>query len=193
MLANQQLKIVLASKSPRRQQLLREAGINFRLFTKEVEETYPADLPSHQVAEFLARKKGNAIIDHVEADEIAITADTIVLLGQEIMGKPKDEAQAFDFISRLSDTVHEVITGIALQTPLKQHSFSVSTKVFFRKLSDEEIRFYIEQYKPYDKAGSYAIQEWIGMVGIYKIEGCYFNVMGLPLFELYKELQAFIR
>ncbi len=192
MIPLESLHIVLASQSPRRQQLLKEAGFSFRLFTKDVEETYPAELPVTEVAAYLALKKGIPIIEHLQTDEVGITADTIVVLDNDILGKPKDEAQAFDYLSRLSGKVHEVITGVALHTRTKQQAFSVSTKVYFRKLSDEEIRYYISNYQPYDKAGAYAIQEWIGMVGILKIEGCYFNVMGLPLFQLYQELQAFI-
>jgi septum formation protein len=185
-------KIVLASKSPRRQQLLKEMGIRFEVRVKAVDESFPAELKKEAVALCLCEKKANAFTDHeIKTDELLITADTIVCLGDEILGKPGDRIHAIEMIGKLSGKKHEVITGICLRSKTKTRSFYVSTDVYFKNLSREEIEFYVDNYKPYDKAGSYGIQEWIGYVGIEKIEGSYFNVVGLPTARLFEELKKF--
>ena len=182
-------KILLASKSPRRSQLLREAGFNFRVATKEVEENYPADMPVEQVPEFLACKKANAAISLLESGEVILTADTVVVLGNTILGKPTDAADARQMLRSLSGITHIVITGVCLKNKEKQHSFIKESTVHLFDLSDEEIDFYIENYKPFDKAGAYGIQEWLGHCKIKKIEGSYPNVMGLPVAMVYAALQ----
>ena len=184
-------KIILASKSPRRSHLLQEAGLNFVVKTKEVEETYPEDLEADKVAEYLAIKKAHASKDFIEKDTILLAADSIVTLDDKIYGKPKDEEDAFRILSTLSGKKHKVITGVCLLSNTKQKSFSSISLVQFEPLSDEEIRFYIEKFKPYDKAGAYAIQEWIGLTKIAKIEGLYSNIMGLPVADVYKALLEF--
>lgn len=181
--------VVLASKSPRRQQLLRDMGISFDLRTADVDESFPDDMPVTEVAAFLARKKAQAIPVH--ANEILITADTTVVLGEQILNKPADEAEARYMLQQLSGAEHAVITGVCLRSLEKEHAFSVSTQVVFRELTEAELTYYIKTYQPFDKAGAYGIQEWIGQIGIERIEGSYFNVVGLPTAELYTALQAF--
>jgi nucleoside triphosphate pyrophosphatase len=184
-------KIILASKSPRRSQLLKEAGFDFVIKTKEVEESYPADLEVEKVAEYLAKKKAYAAKEFIEKDSVLLTADSIVTLENEIYGKPKNADDAFRILRELSGKVHKVITGVCLLSLTKERSFSSISKVHFEQLSDEEIRNYIEEFQPFDKAGAYAIQEWIGLCKISKIEGLYSNIMGLPVAEVYKELREF--
>jgi septum formation protein len=183
-------KLILGSKSPRRQALIKELGFPVEIRTKEVEEIYPDDLPSTEVPEYLAKLKAGPLIDSLSDDEILVTSDTIVLLDGKVVGKPKDESDAKKMIAKLSGSTHTVITGVCLTSQNEQHTFSSHTKVFFSELSQEEINHYVETYKPLDKAGSYGIQEWIGYIGVSKIEGCYYNVMGLPLHDLYRELKA---
>ena len=180
--------IILASNSPRRKQLLQELGIAYTIFTKPVDEHYPADMPAEEVAEYLARKKGNAYLPDIHPGDIVITADTTVVIHGLILNKPDDAADARRMLRLLSGREHQVITGVCLTTSAGQQSFSDTTKVVFKVLSDQEINDYIEHYQPYDKAGSYAIQERIGMIGIEKIEGSYFNVVGLPVRLLYEHL-----
>ena len=184
-------KIILASKSPRRSHLLKEAGLDFVVKTKEVEETYPDDLESDHVAEYLAKKKAYASKEFIEEDTILLAADSIVTLGNKIYGKPKDAEHAFEILSALSGTTHKVITGVCLLSKTKEISFSSVSMVEFEPLSAEEIRFYIDNFEPYDKAGAYAIQEWIGLTKITKIEGLYSNIMGLPVADVYKALAKF--
>ena len=180
--------IILASQSPRRQQLLQDLGINFSLRSIPVDEDYPETLAPEQVALFLAEKKGKIYQPGLSADELVITADTTVVIEETVLNKPADAQQATDMLIRLSGKVHQVITGVCLTTADGMHSFSDTTRVFFRTLRLTEIDYYVTQYKPYDKAGGYAIQEWIGMIGIEKIEGSYFNVVGLPVEKLYRAL-----
>ncbi len=182
-------KIILASGSPRRQQLLRDLRIPFTVRTVSVAEDYPAELPPEQVAEFLAEKKGQAYRDTLAEDELVITADTTVVVGEYLLNKPANAAEAHEMLTALSGRVHRVITGVCLTTTTVSRTFADTTKVTFRMLSDEEISFYVENYRPFDKAGGYAIQEWIGMIAIEKIEGSYFNVVGLPVEKLYGELK----
>ena len=184
-------KIILASKSPRRSQLLKEAGFDFVVKTKEVEETYPSDLETDEVAEYLAIKKAHASKEFIEKDTVLLAADSIVTLENKIYGKPKTEEDAFQILSTLSGKEHKVITGVCLLSHEKEVSFSSISIVQFEQLSEEEIRFYIEKFKPFDKAGAYAIQEWIGLTKIRKIEGLYSNIMGLPVADVYKALLEF--
>lgn len=186
-------KLILASQSPRRQELLKQLDIPFEVIVKpDVDEIYPKEISNDEVPEFLAKLKAKAYKEELINDEvIVITADTIVVCSGEILGKPKDSSDAIRMLTLLSNNEHEVITGVALTSSSKQHCFSVSTKVFFKDLSDDEINYYVHKYKPFDKAGSYGIQEWIGMVAIERIEGSYYNVVGLPVQKLYQELQKF--
>ncbi|HHL57853.1 MAG TPA: septum formation protein Maf [Bacteroidetes bacterium] len=184
--------IVLASASPRRRQLLQELGIRFRVQPKKVEENFDEQLAPVQVAEYLSELKARAFAkEELEEKTIVITADTVVTIDGMIMGKPKDPANAREMLQQLSGRSHQVITGVTLRSAEKMKTFSVSTKVFFKELSNEEIEYYITRFKPFDKAGAYGIQEWIGHAAIERIEGSYFNVMGLPVHRLYEELLAF--
>ena len=183
-------KIILASQSPRRKQLMEAAEIAFEIVIADVDETNPPGMAGELVPEHLAKKKAAAIeADYPEA--IIIAADTVVLLDGNILGKPKDAADAEHILSQLSGRVHRVVTGVCIQKGYKQHSFSTVTEVHFRKLSAEQIKHYVANYKPFDKAGAYAIQEWIGMIGIEKIDGDYYNVMGLPIGEVTLALRQF--
>ncbi len=183
--------VILASKSPRRRQLLQASGIDFEIVSKEIVEDFPPHLSVYEVPVHIAKNKAAAIKNEVSSDALIIAADTIVALDNEIFGKPKDAEAAYQTLSKLSGTAHEAITGVCLANHHKEVCFYVATKVFFKTLTDKEIFYYIEHYKPYDRAGAYAIQDWIGMVGVEKIEGCYFNVVGLPVSRLLHELKAF--
>ncbi|NQV75293.1 MAG: septum formation protein Maf [Bacteroidetes bacterium] len=179
--------IILASKSPRRQELLQLMGIDFTVVLKDVDESYPSNLSPSEIAVYIAEKKIRAF-DEVIKDEIVITADTIVLLDGKILGKPENADHAFEILSDLSGKRHEVITAVSL---LKNHqikSFFEVSEVFFKPINSEQIRYYISNYHPMDKAGAYGIQEWIGLVAIDKIIGSYSNIMGLPTHRLYQEL-----
>lgn len=182
-------QIILASKSPRRQQLLKEAGFTFQVITKDVDESFPAELQAKDVAAYLSRKKADAFRDEFD-EEIIITADTVVKVDEEILNKPADYNEAYLMLKKLSGRQHEVITGFTLKDKHKQVTYSDTTIVHFKELSDDEINHYIENFKPFDKAGAYGIQEWIGMIGITKIEGSYFNVVGLPIQKVYEMLKA---
>ncbi|MTI21976.1 septum formation protein Maf [Fulvivirga sp. RKSG066] len=187
---NLSFPLILASKSPRRQALLKEAGFQFEVVTKDVDESYPDDLEPLEVAKYIAEKKAQAFNEDINS-KIVITADTVVLKGNTILGKPQSKEEAFNMLRSLSNTTHQVITGVSLFSSEKQTSFDDCTDVTFKTLSDEEIKYYIEKYEPYDKAGAYGIQEWIGMIGITEIKGSYFNVVGLPIEKLYRQLQTF--
>ena len=183
--------LILASASPRRRQLLNEAGIAFTSAAVNCEEIWPPHLKGKGIAEYLAGVKADAWSKELAEKEILITADTIVWCREAVLGKPADEREAKLFLSQLSGCDHEVITGLCLKERKRKHIFSVSTMVTFRKLTEEEISFYVREYKPYDKAGAYGIQEWIGLRGITRIEGSYYNVVGMPVSELYTELIKF--
>ena len=183
--------LILASASPRRRQLLEEAGLRFRAATVDFIEVWPADLRGSEIAEFLAEGKAAAWNEDISPGQIIITADTVVWCHDTVLGKPSDTAEAARFLRLLSGCEHEVITGICLVSSDKKVTFSVTTRVTFRELSDEEIIYYIENYKPLDKAGAYGIQEWIGLRGITRIEGSYYNVVGMPVSELYSRLLDF--
>lgn len=184
-------KIILASKSPRRSQLLRQSGFNFDIQTRDIEETYPSTLPAEEVAEYLAEKKAEGVRDFIKSDEIILTSDTTVVMGNTIFGKPKDARDAFDILRTLSGKSHKVITGVCLLSKDKKRIFKGVSTVLFDKLSDKEIHYYIDNYKPFDKAGAYAIQEWIGLCKIKKVKGTYSNIVGLPMRKVYKELMKF--
>jgi len=188
----QDYHIFLASRSPRRQTLLAEAGIPFEVWLKqEVPEVYPADLSPSEIAVFLAKLKAGVYLKELGPKDILITADTIVVLGSRILGKPVDREEAVRMLSDLSGRPHDVITGVCLTSPVKESTFTACTTVWFDHLELSEIEEYIDEFSPYDKAGSYGIQEWIGYMAIHRIEGSYFNVMGLPIQKLYRELQDF--
>lgn len=184
--------LLLASKSPRRRELLKLLDLPFEIVDiKNVKETYPEDLIPDKVPEFLSRLKASAYMDNLKNEDILITADTVVILDNEIIGKPIDLADAKTMLGKLSGRTHKVITGVSITSPAKSKTFSSHTDVTFRKLSPEEIDYYVEKYRPLDKAGAYGIQEWIGAVGITGIDGSFYNVMGLPVQRLFSELKAF--
>lgn len=182
--------LILASNSPRRQELLKAAGFTFKVRTKDVDESYPPDIPLQEVAKFLAQKKAEAYQQDIE-NEVIITADTIVKLKEEILVKPRDAEEATKMLRALSGTDHEVITGVCIADRNMQVSLDDTTKVYFKTLTTKEIEYYIKHYQPFDKAGAYGIQEWIGMIGIKKIIGSYFNVVGLPVAKIYDVLMNF--
>jgi len=184
-------ELVLASKSPRRQQLLKDLGFDFEIRTKEIEEIYPEHLKRESIAIYLSELKSAAFYESIGANEIVITSDTIVCLGDQVIGKPIDRSDSINMLRKLSGQKHEVITGVTLLSKEKKKSFYCETAVYFRSLTDEEIIHYIDTYEPFDKAGSYGIQEWIGYIGVEKIVGSYYNVMGLPVKELYDEITKF--
>lgn len=181
-------KIILASKSPRRQELLRLMDIDFRIVLKEVDESYPDNLTPEEIAVYIAEKKAQAF-DETVADEIVLTADTIVCIGDKILGKPESPVQAIEMLQLLSGRMHQVITGVCLLYKHQYHSFYDVSEVFFSELSDDDIISYVNKYQPMDKAGSYGIQERIGLIGIERINGSYTNVVGLPTEKLYKALR----
>ena len=183
-------KLVLASQSPRRKQLMEMAELQFEIIIADVDETNPPGMPGAEVPAFLARKKATAI-QHLATDAIIIAADTVVLLDHHILGKPKDYDDAFAILKQLSGRMHTVVTGVCIRSKVKEKCFSTTTQVYFRPLTDQQIIHYITKYQPYDKAGAYAIQEWIGVTGIEKINGDYYNVMGLPIGEVIIVLQEF--
>lgn len=180
--------IILASNSPRRQELLKDLDIDFTIRTKEVEEIYPEYLKGPEITDFLSDLKSKPFESELSNTDILITSDTIVWSNNKALGKPKNDQQAKEMLRELSNNTHEVITSICITGKKIKRIFHDITSVTFKRLTDDEINYYIKNYKPFDKAGSYGIQEWIGKIGILKIEGSYFNVMGLPIEKLYKEL-----
>jgi septum formation protein len=183
--------IILASQSPRRKQLLEELGYTFTQKSKNTDESFPNDLPKEEIASYLSRKKAAAFTNEIKEGDLLIASDTVVLLENHILEKPTNEDDAFRMINELSGKTHQVITGVCLKSIHQEVSFSVTTKVVFKELKDDEIWFYIEKYKPFDKAGAYGIQEWIGQIGVEKIEGSFYNVMGFPSKEVYEAIEAF--
>jgi septum formation protein len=184
--------IVLASKSPRRAQLLRDAGFNFRIHQMDVNEDFSRDMPVAEVAAYLADKKATAAdLGIINENEILLTADSVVVINNQILNKPGSKEEAYEMLQLLSDQTHIVYTGVCLRNMDKKVVFSNQTNVTFGTLSDHEINYYIDQFNPMDKAGSYGIQEWIGFCKIRKIEGEYANVMGLPVYAIYEELLKF--
>ena len=187
-------KIILASNSPRRRELLGGLGIDFTVKVIDgIDESWPHDLKGEDIPLYISKEKAAPYKAAIANDELVITADTIVYVDGEVLGKPADEADAKRMLRMISGRWHEVITGVTLMTAEREHSFAVTTKVKFCNLSDSEIDYYIKNYAPMDKAGAYGIQEWIGYVGVEAIEGSYFNVVGLPVQRLYRELTKFCR
>lgn len=184
-------KLILASNSPRRRELLTKLGFAFQIRVKEVDEIYPPHLERAEIVEYLAQKKAEAYRPDLADDEVVITADTIVCLDDEVLNKPAGPAEAFRMLRALSGRAHDVITGVCLLSKTKKIVLHDSTRVYFKELTDAEINAYITQYQPFDKAGAYGAQDWIGMVAIQKLEGSFYNVMGLPVHKLYAALQNF--
>jgi septum formation protein len=185
-------RIILATRSPRRQQLLRELGLKFDVVIRDYNETFPEGLTGEEIARYVASNKAASFKNEISDKEIVITADTIVWCNNKVLGKPVNSEDAIRILKEISGNTHEVITGVCLYSTFNEKVFSVTTKVTFDTLSDEEISYYVEKLKPYDKAGAYGIQEWIGIAACSNIEGSYFNVVGLPVQRLYKELKSFI-
>ena len=184
--------IILASNSPRRKELLAGLGVKFDVrLIADIDETYPDNIKSHDVAEYIAKKKAYAYKQSIASNELIITADTIVILGDEIFGKPLNADDAYAMLQKLSGKTHQVITGVCLLTKNEQRVFRVTTDVTFKELEMEEIKYYVDNYKPFDKAGAYGIQEWIGYIGVTSLNGSYFNVVGFPVQRIYTELQKF--
>lgn len=185
------IKLVLASGSPRRAELLKKAGFSFRIQPVDVDETLSGEMKPTEAALQLAHRKFQHF-QFSDPEEIVVTADTIVAAGNFMLAKPADHEDAYQMLSTLSSRVHQVITGVCIGNKKRKHSFYETTQVEFDALTEQEIKYYIETYQPFDKAGAYGIQEWIGMIGISKINGCYYNVMGLPVRQLYRQLKDFI-
>lgn len=187
----QQYEIILASQSPRRQQLLSDLGLQFKVQSMDVDEEFPPEFGMYEVPVYLAELKATAFLPHLKSNQLVITADTIVWLDGKVLNKPSDYDDGFKMLKGLSGKKHQVITGVCLLSTHKKISFFSSTDVWFKQLSDQEIHYYLENFRPYDKAGAYGIQEWIGYIGIHRIEGSFQNVMGLPVHSLYEHLKAF--
>ncbi|KOP35990.1 septum formation protein Maf [Flavobacterium sp. WLB] len=185
-------KIILASGSPRRQQFFKDLDLDFEIRLKDVEEIYPPELKAVEITDFLAQLKADAFKDELKENEILVTSDTIVWHQNKALGKPKSAEDAFEMIKSMSGTTHEVITSVCFQTNTASTLLHDITKVTFKDLSDEAILFYIENYKPYDKAGAYGIQEWFGFMAVTKVEGSYTNVMGLPTAKVYEYLSTLV-
>jgi septum formation protein len=188
----QQYNVILGSASPRRKELLSDIGIEFSIQTTDKEEEYPSTLKEERIAEFLAQQKSEFLSDNQKNTDLLITADTIVSYESEVLNKPQNKEQAFNILNKLSGNTHKVITGVCIKSIKKEVIFSVITMVTFRKLNHEEIEYYINNFNPFDKAGAYGIQDWIGKIGIQRIDGSYSNVVGLPTKELYEQLELFI-
>ena len=183
-------KLILASQSPRRQELLKGLNIDFQIIKIETDESYPENLIREKITEFISKTKSEAF-QNLNENDLLITADTLVWLENEVLGKPKNENEAFEMIRNMSDKIHEVFTSVTLRNTEKSVTFSETTEVSFDEFTDEEINFYIRNFQPFDKAGAYGIQDWLGFAKISKINGCYYNVMGLPLRKLYNALLKF--
>ena len=196
MLLHQLLKgksIILASQSPRRQQLLRELGLPFEVrLNGEADESYPSSLQAEQIPVFLAKQKADVYKASLASNEVLLTSDTIVWCNGKVLGKPIGREDAIEILQELSGKMHSVITGVAIFYGNHERTFSSVTKVYFKSLTTDEIEYYVDNFKPFDKAGAYGIQEWIGYIGVERIEGSYFNVMGLPVQKLYSELISFL-
>jgi len=182
---------ILASKSPRRQQLLNLLGLDFRVAVKDTEENFPSGMPKEEIPVYLARLKAEPFLSELQASDLLITADTIVWQNGVVLGKPSGNEDAREMLMNLSGNEHQVISGVCLTSPQKQTAFYAVTNVQFKVLSKKEIDHYISEYKPFDKAGAYGIQEWIGLIGITNIEGSFYNVMGLPIQKLYEKIIRF--
>lgn len=188
---NQKFEFILASQSPRRHFLLKELGLVFSVTSKNVEESFPSELKKEEIALYLSKLKAKAHAEDINDKTVVIASDTIVWINDHVLNKPLNETDAISMLKELSGKMHEVITAVTLCSKHKMHSFYSLTKVYFKRLSNEEIDYYVNTFKPMDKAGAYGAQEWIGYIGVERIEGSYFNVMGLPVKELYEELLLF--
>jgi septum formation protein len=188
----QNFNVILASGSPRRQQFFKDLDLDFEIRLKEVEEIYPENLKAGAITDYLAELKANAFLGELKDNDILVTSDTIVWHENKALGKPKDYDDAFKMLQSLSGKTHEVITSVCIKTKEKKDTFHEITQVTFNELTDEEILYYLDNYKPFDKAGSYGIQEWIGLVAIARINGSYANVVGLPVDKVYQHLNAFV-
>lgn len=185
------MKLILASNSPRRKELLAGLDVDFEVkVLKDIDESYPEDLPVDEVALYISKAKAEAYRNVITDEQLVITADTVVVLHNRVLGKPENREDAIEMLHALSGQTHKVITGVCLTSLKGQRAFSVTTEVSFKTLSDAEIEYYVDVYKPFDKAGAYGIQEWIGYVGVTGLKGSYFNVMGLPVQRIYQELVA---
>ncbi len=184
-------KLILGSKSPRRKELLEGLGIPFTIRTKDTDESFPSSTLPFDVPLFIANKKAKALTEEAAMDEIILCADTVVIINNTILGKPTNENEAINMLQLLSGKTHDVITGVVIASKEKTITFDVATKVTFKTLDTEEIKHYVVNYKPFDKAGAYGIQEWIGFIGVTTITGSYFNVVGLPTHEVYEALKSF--
>ena len=185
-------EVLLASNSPRRRELLGDLGVKFSTFViPGIDESYPANLPVMEVAAYISRVKADAYAKTISASQLIITADTVVVCDGAVLGKPEDKADAVAMLKRLSGKVHYVVTGVTITTATRKETFSAVSEVEFAELDDDEIEYYVETYLPLDKAGAYGIQEWIGCMGVRRISGSFYNVMGLPLQRLYTELKKF--
>lgn len=182
-------KIILASQSPRRKQLLEWAEIPFDIIVKETAERYPAGMAMEEIPVFIAREKAKVVQEALKDEQLVLAADTVVVLKDTIIGKPTDREDAISILKALSGNMHRVITGVVMRRGEKEHAFADITNVQFHQLSEEQVTYYVDHYKPYDKAGAYAIQEWIGVVGIHSIAGDFYNVMGLPISRVVNALQ----
>ena len=189
---SEQYNIILGSASPRRKELLTDLGLIFSIKTTNKEETFSRLLKQEEIAEFLAKQKSEFLSEDLQQNDLLITADTIVSFKNELLNKPKNKEEAFKTLNKLSENTHKVITGVCLKSRNKEIVFSVTTIVTFKELSENEIHHYLNKYNPYDKAGAYGIQDWIGKIGINNINGSYTNVIGLPTSELYQHLKLFI-
>ena len=188
-----EFRVILASASPRRRELLKATGIEYQMAQKfECEESFPKSIAAEEVAPYLSALKSHAYPNTLEYNDILITADTVVVLNGKVLGKPTNEAEAYAMLSELSGSEHTVITGVTLRSADREHTFASSSTVRFAELSEEQIAYYIEQYRPMDKAGAYGIQEWIGYIGINGLEGSFYNVMGLPTQRLYSALKELV-
>ncbi|MFN7012847.1 MAG: Maf family nucleotide pyrophosphatase [Bacteroidia bacterium] len=185
-------RLILASKSPRRQQLLRGLGFNFEIVTREIDESFPSHLKAQEIPLYLSKIKAKAFTDLLDDKTIVLTADTVVWINDKVLNKPENEEEAYQMLRLLSGNMHEVFTGVTIRSKFKHQSFYSKTNVYFKYLNDDEIWYYIKHFQPFDKAGAYGAQEWIGYIAIEKIEGSYFNVMGLPVKEVYEELIKFV-
>ena len=186
-----QYKLILASGSPRRQQFFKDLELDFEIRLKEIEEIYPPELKREEITNYLAKLKASPFEGGLQENEILVTSDTIVWHNNKALGKPTDEQDAFEILKSLSNTTHEVITSVCFKTNSKTDLLHEITKVTFNALSDEAIYYYIDNYKPFDKAGAYGIQEWIGLIGITRIDGSYTNVVGLPTEKVYQYLSKY--
>jgi septum formation protein len=186
-----QYQIILASQSPRRQNLLKEIVPHFTIEVRDTKEDFPDNLSGHEIAVYLAKLKASAFNSDIKDNQLVITADTIVWINNEVLGKPIDRNDAIRILKILSGNMHKVYTGVCLKTKSIEKTFWSESEVYFHHLDDYEISYYVDEYKPYDKAGAYGVQEWIGYIGIERINGSYFNVMGLPIHKLYNELKKF--